>query len=175
MRLFHVSERGDIESFSPRVAPTDPDAREAVWAIDEDHLGNQLLPRDCPRVCFRAGPQTAGEDVRRFLFGDPGGRVVAVESAWWSRVQRPEIWVYDLPPDRFALVDQTAGYYVADVTVVPLGREKVEDVPKALLERGYEFRAVPSLWSLRAAVIASTLNFSVIRWRNASPPPATSP
>jgi hypothetical protein len=39
----------------------------------------------------------------------------------------------------------------------------------AILQRGVELRVLPDLWSLRDAVIASTLEFSIIRWRNASP------
>ena len=69
-QLFHVSDRGDIGVFVPRVAPTDPAMGTVVWAIDATHLGNQLLPRDCPRVCFRDGPHTTDVDRRRFLLGD---------------------------------------------------------------------------------------------------------
>jgi hypothetical protein len=34
-------------------------------------------------------------------------------------------------------------------------------------ERGVELRFAPSLWSLREAVVTSTLRFSIIRLRNA--------
>ena len=174
-RLFHVSDRDDIQRFEPRVAPTDPDARRAVWAIDEAHVGNQLLPRDCPRVCFRAGPTTSAGDSHRFLLDDRSARIVAIETAWWERVRTSAMWVYELPTDPFTLLDQTAGYYVADETVTPIDRREVADVPTALLAMGYELRVMPSLWPLRDAVIASSLDFSVIRWRNAGPDPRVSP
>ena len=45
----------------------------------------------------------------------------------------------------------------------------VEDPLAAVLQREVELRILPSLWSLRGAVIESTLEFSIIRWRNALP------
>lgn len=39
----------------------------------------------------------------------------------------------------------------------------------AILQRGVELRILPNLWSLRDAVVESTLEFSIIRWRNALP------
>src|ERR1051326_2416922 len=65
LRLFHVSEKPGITIFNPRTVPS-PDTGvtgEVVWAVDEDHLPNYLLPRDCPRVTFRATPQTSGRDI----------------------------------------------------------------------------------------------------------------
>lgn len=174
-RLFHLSDRGDIESFVPREASSDPADRRLVWAIDEDHLGNQLLPRDCPRVCFRAGMATSADDRHRFLLDAPRSHVIAVESAWWPRVSQATLWVYDMPTGSFTPHDATAGYYVADEPVVPRERLKIENVPSALMARGYELRIVPSLWPLRDAVIVSTLDFSVIRWRNAAPRPDVIP
>ena len=60
LRLFHVSEESRIKVFNPRPVPS-PDAGvagEAVWAVDEVHLPNYLLPRDCPRVTFAANERT---------------------------------------------------------------------------------------------------------------------
>ena len=44
MRLFHVSEQSDIDQFEPRMHYELE--REVVWAVDDDHLPNYLLPRD---------------------------------------------------------------------------------------------------------------------------------
>jgi hypothetical protein len=40
--------------------------------------------------------------------------------------------------------------------------------PRAV-QSGVDFRVVPNLWPLRDAVAASTLQFSIIRMRNALP------
>lgn len=45
----------------------------------------------------------------------------------------------------------------------------VDDPLCAVLQRGVELRILPNLWSLRDAIIESTLEFSIIRWRNALP------
>ena len=75
--LYHVSENPNISIFEPRLGPSCD--HPVVWAIDEGHLRNYLLPRDCPRVTFFAGPQTKSEDQIRFFNGSDV--VVAVEAA----------------------------------------------------------------------------------------------
>jgi hypothetical protein len=60
---------------------------------------------------------------------------------------------------------------VSRETVVPVSVEPVGDLMEALAAAGAELRIMPSLWPLYDAVIASTLDFSIIRWRNASPRP----
>jgi hypothetical protein len=45
----------------------------------------------------------------------------------------------------------------------------IDNPVAAVLDRGVELRVQPSLWALRDAVIESTLAFSIIRWRNATP------
>ena len=82
-----------------------------------------------------------------------------------------QLYRYTLPPDGFELQDEGAGHYVTERTVVPLRIESVGDLVDALLNAGVELRVTPSLWRLYEAVIASTLQFSIIRWRNAAPRP----
>jgi len=63
--LFHVSEEAGIELFEPRWSENADN--KVVWAIDADHLRSYLLPRECPRVTYYAGPQTASADVEQLL------------------------------------------------------------------------------------------------------------
>ncbi|MHB0876244.1 MAG: DUF6886 family protein [Anaerolineae bacterium] len=74
-----------------------------------------------------------------------------------------------LPPRTFTLVDPGAGYYVSHEAVVPSGIAAVGDLLQALTERDVELRVTPSLWPLRDAVVASTLQYSCIRMRHAQP------
>ena len=74
-----------------------------------------------------------------------------------------------MPPDSFERLDACAGYFVSRKTVVPSGVEVIHDPLSELLRRGVELRVLPSLWSLRDAVVASSLQFSLIRMRNAGP------
>ena len=53
--------------------------------------------------------------------------------------------------------------------MVPRGVTVIEDLLAALIARDVELRVMTSLWKLRDAVVASSLQFSIIRWRNARP------
>ena len=72
--LYHFSEEPDITRFEPRLptsasgAPAEP----TVWAIDEEHEHNYLLPRDCPRVTFYAAPTSTPGDVAQGLLEENG-------------------------------------------------------------------------------------------------------
>ena len=164
--LYHVSEEPAIAAFHPRESPlTAPGAGPIVWAIDEAHLPNYLLPRDCPRVTFGPSTATTREDLERFGVGD--GRVVVIEADWLRRVCSCSLHLYQLPLAQFRLFDETAGYWVTTEAVEPTHVNEVSDLPRAIAERGGELRVVHRLWSLHAAVAKSTLAFSMIRMRNA--------
>jgi hypothetical protein len=161
--LFHVSEEDEIELFEPRWSENADN--KVVWAIDADHLRNYLLPRECPRVTYYAGPQTASADVEQFL--GKSQAVVAIESGWFERLRSWRLYCYHLPSDTFERIDECAGYFVSKLPVVPARVEVLDDLILELLKRGVELRFVQSLWPLRDAVVASTLQFSLIRMRNA--------
>jgi hypothetical protein len=163
--VYHVSDRPDIEVFEPR--SMDPEAEALVWAVDGDRLRNYLVPRDCPRVTFYAGERTTSADRERFL--GSSAAVVAVEAEWFERIRSCRLYCYHLPGEPFACVDEIAGYFVSSSAVEPVRVDIVDDPVRSLLDRGVELRVLPDLWSLRDAVVASTLAFSIIRWRNASP------
>jgi hypothetical protein len=163
--LFHISEEPDIERFVPRPSQytTDP----VVWAISAERLCNYLLPRDCPRVTYYADKNTSADDRVRFLGNSRA--VVAVEDLWLNSLKSCRLYCYHLPETTFKCIDDCAGYFVSRVPVAPQRVEVFENVIEELLKRGVELRLLSNLWSLRDAVVASTLQFSMIRMRNASP------
>ena len=171
MRLYHVSDQPGIARFEPRPSPTPhPSAPEpVVWAVAERLLHNYLLPRDCPRVTFYVGQGTTPADAERFMFGTSASHVVAIEKGWLGRVRAACLYLYELPEATFRPIDPGAGYLVSEAAVEPLAVEVVDDVLGALVARGVELRVMPSLWKLRDAVVASSIKFSIIRWRNAQP------
>jgi uncharacterized protein DUF6886 len=162
--LFHVSEDGGIQRFEPRVSVR---GESLVWAIDAGHLRNYLLPRDCPRVTYGAGRQAAAADIERFL--GSSAAVVAIEADWFERLRRCRLYVYHLPPDAFEQLDEAAGYFGARIPVTPARVDVVDDAIAALLRHGVEIRILRDLWPLHDAIVASTLQFSMIRMRNALP------
>jgi hypothetical protein len=163
--LFHISEESGIERFEPR--PSEYASGLVVWAIDAQRLHNYLVPRECPRVTYYAGRETSTSDVERFL--GPSPAVVAVESDWLKRLRSCRLYCYHMPPETFECMDACAGYFVSRVPVVPARVEVFDDLMAEILKRGVELRFVPSLWPLRDAVVASSLQFSLIRMRNALP------
>jgi hypothetical protein len=79
--------------------------------------------------------------------------------------------LYEMPSASFELALEEAGYYISRTTVLPLGVIEIRDLIGELLKREVELRFLPDLWPLSDAVIASTLEFSNIRMRNAAPRP----
>ena len=163
--LFHISEEAGITRFKPR--PSKYTSEPVVWAIDAARLRNYLLPRECPRVTYYAGPKTTSADLERFLGSSPA--VVAVEGGWLDRLRSCRLYCYHLPEESFECVDECAGYFVSLEAVVSAQVEVIDDPMAELVKRGVELRFVPSLWPLRDAVVASSLQFSLIRMHNALP------
>jgi hypothetical protein len=168
--LYHVSETGGIECFVPR---PDGQGQPRVWAINGPRLHNYLLPRDCPRVTYYATRHTHEEDRHRFFSGDATVSVVAIEHGWLDRIRSARLYLYRLPPGTFDCTDAIAGYHVSRLAVRPLACEAVDDVLTALQARPVELRVLANLWPLRDAVAGSSLAFSIIRMRNALPPPGS--
>lgn len=165
--LYHFSERPDIVRFEPRIIEGCPEP--VVWAINAARQCNYLLPRDCPRVTFYAGPNTSAADSRQFLVDQSA--IVAIESAWRQRVETTAIHRYHLPPDDFICIDAPAGYHVSRRAVVPDRIELIRNLPSAIQAAGAALRSYPSLWPLHDAIVSSTLTYSMIRMRNAHPRP----
>jgi hypothetical protein len=163
--LFHVSEEGGIERFEPRGSAGGGDP--AVWAIDARRLRNYLVPRECPRVTYYATHRTTDADVERFLGSSTA--VIAIEWEWLERLRSCRLYCYHLPPEPFECLDECAGYFVSRVPVAPARVEVFDDPISELRRRDVDLRIVPNLWPLRDAVVASSLQFSIIRMRNALP------
>ena len=165
MKLFHLSEDPNIALFEPR--PSAHTGEPVVWAISDTRIANYLLPRDCPRVCFRAGPESAPGDVERFLGGDRV--VIAIEAAWEEQLRTHFLYRYAMPDDGFVLQDECAGYWVSYDAIEPLWMEMLDDLRSAIAAEGVTLKVLPSLWDLHDGVKASSLVFSMIRMRNALP------
>lgn len=170
--LFHISNESGIRVFEPRHCrnPLTGKEEDLVWAIDHAHIQNYLLPRDCPRVTFRATGDTTAMDVERLMSGTTAKSVIAVETAWFNRIKDEVVYEYVFDPKDFKLIDEAAGYHVSRRAVAPKSARRVANVLEELLEHDVELRIMPSLWELRETVIHSTMRYSIIRMRNATPP-----
>lgn len=167
--LFHISEDARIKVFEPRPAPAyEGTLRDkVVFAISNQMLHNYLLPRDCPRVTYYAGAQTTTTDQKKFFGSTDARYIVAVESTWLPVIQRAILYCYEFLPDTFHLLDGCAGYYISNTTVMPVSVKPIYNLIEAMLKRNVELRFMPSLDILAEDVKKSSLQFSLIRMRNA--------
>jgi hypothetical protein len=169
-RLFHISDAPDIARFDPRPANAF-DSRivgAAVWAIDEEHLPNYLVPRDCPRVTYVCDVQTSTADRQQFFGASKAKRVVAIEARWLQRAMTTPIYLYEMPPDTFECIDVHAGHYISRQSLIPRAIRRIDNALSEMLKHDVELRVVRDLLALHEAVAKSTLSFSSTRLRNAS-------
>lgn len=165
--LFHYSENPSIEVFDPRPAPVLNEAGEFVWAIDETHAPSYWFPRDCPRACCWTGDPELSIGHTPLLGLGGARRMHAIEMDWLERLRICRLFEYRFDASAFELKTPEAGYWVAREPVRPRSVEPVGDLLARHVEARIEFRVVINLWPLIDAIVASGLQFSVIRKANA--------
>lgn len=168
--LWHFSEDPGLGSFRPHVAATttEPDAK--VWAIDTRHSPWFWFPRDCPRAMAWPSERTTPSDRDRF-FGMTGAPLAIVVEGWWlDAIRSCRLYAYRMPTVTFTR-HIVGGYWVSDEPVDAIERVDVGDLLERHATTGYDFVVTPSLWPWWHTVVTSTLEFSGIRLRNASPEP----
>lgn len=165
--LYHFSEEPDIRIFEPRVLYNQNEEPPKVWAIDAHHAPHYYFPRECPRICIEAGKSTAEEDVEMFFGMSRARRMIAIEADWYERVRTGCIYRYHFDPAEFQLFDENAGYYIATKSVAPAHVDRMDDLIPSILQEDIELRVTPSLMLMKERVLSSTVNFSMIRMRNA--------
>ena len=172
-RLFHFSERGDIDSFRPK--PVDvPSERtpgeewlngSLVWAVDELRQATYLFPRDCPRILLWPTEATSADDLDAW-WGDRSCSMIAhIEWEWLDRLRAQVLFRYELPAETF-LPTSDEWMWVSKQTVEPIAVERLDNLLAALRLQGVELRLIESLLPLQA-VWDSTLHASGIRLRKA--------
>lgn len=165
MKLYHFSDNPNIKRFEPRriydeVVPK-------VWTIDEYHAPHYFFPRECPRVCIWPKEDTTESDLNTFFGMSDAKRMVAIETAWYDRVSKGHIYRYSFEPDDFEIHEPNAGYYISTRAVEPINIERIDDLVGSIIIQSIEFRVTPSLKPLKEQILKSSVNYSMIRMRNA--------
>lgn len=166
--LWHVSEDPSLSLFEPHVAATAAERERLVWAIDTRHLPLYWFPRYCPRGTFWADARSDPYDAARLLAGS--ARVHAIEEAWLERVRTAAVFAYRLPQKSFEPHLEVGGYWISRAAAEPLEVTPLGDLVRLHEDAGIELRVLGNLWPLWNEVVASTLEYSGIRLRNAQPP-----
>lgn len=132
LRLFHFSDRDDLDVFVPRAPLRHPDAEPLVYAIDEPHSPLYLFPRDCPRI----GVWPEGDPRSMRLLIDR-----RCEAAWRGQ----SLFRYEFDP-RDGFVDcHDHGVWIAHETVRPVGKTVLRSLPREIAGHGLSVEIVASL------------------------------
>ncbi|WP_032120854.1 DUF6886 family protein [Clostridium amazonitimonense] len=165
MRLFHVSEESDIKVFEPRT-PTREDldkSKGLVWSINEKCLPNFLTPRNCPRVTYHCNKDTSEEDKLRYFSSKTTNYVIAIEHKWFQIMKNTTLYLYEFDSRNFYLQDKCAGYYVSEITQVPINKIVITDLFREIIKRNVEIRIVDNLWDLSEEIKGTTFDWSMCR------------
>ncbi|MCL2170990.1 MAG: hypothetical protein FWB71_02455 [Defluviitaleaceae bacterium] len=172
IRLYHVSDDPSITTFIPRIT-TRTDMQQTkglVWALEESGIVNFLVPRQCPRVYYRATEETTEEDIARF-FASSSRQGIAIENIWHDRMTKASLYIYEFDGSTFYPADGPM-YMVSEQTQTPLSVTKVDNLFAQLFERNVEVRILPNLHQLKEAVLQSTLRGGMMRSGLAQPKPS---
>jgi len=168
LKLFHISEKGDIDEFIPRKSKQIWEYKEYVWAISEAMVHNYIFPRDCPRICVGNEVITHLSDwVDKEEISDKKA-LIFIPTSWEEQFKSCTIYRYELDASNFKLIDSIAGYYVSEVIEKSIEINKIADCHKQLQLMNVEvlMKPVIELKEIRQKIIQITNNFSIIRWSN---------
>ena len=173
--LLHFSEDPNISVFHPHGPKCSPDKPPLVWAVDESHAPGFWFPRDAPRACCWSMGKPLTQTARTLLGIGAGIRMHAIESAWLARTRACRLFVYRFDAAPFEIANSDAGYFSTTQTITPLSVEPLGDLLALHAGANIAFRMVPNLWPVIDAIMASGLEFSIMRKANALPRDANSP
>jgi len=165
--LLHFSEDPNIKVFTPHVPASSPNNPPLVWAVDESHAPGFWFPRQAPRACCWTIRKPVSPIARELL--GIGTRMHAMEKVWLDRMRACRMYVYRFDPTPFGMQNTEAGYYSSRETIAPLSVEPAGDLLELHARAGIELRVVENLWPTIDAILASGLEFSIIRKMNALP------
>ena len=170
-QVLHFSEDPTITRFVPHVAATSRQPEAYVWAVDHARAPAYWFPRQCPRALAWVSDRTTGADRDRIVGAGCGERVHAIEYGWLEAMRTVRLYAYRLPAQPFRSFGTPVPHaHVAVEPVAPLGPpEPVGDLLACHAGAGIQLRVLPNLWPFWDEVVASTVEFSGIRLRNAKP------
>jgi hypothetical protein len=164
--VLHFSEDPTITRFAPHVASTARQPEAYVWAVDADRAPDYWFPRQCPRAMAWTTSSTTEAD--RTWLGDD--RVHAIEYDWLAAMRTTRVYAYRFAESAFSPFGTPPHAVVSTTAAEPLGPpEPIGDLLGLHEEAGIQLRVLPNLWGFVDVAAASSLGFSGIRLRNATP------
>jgi hypothetical protein len=170
VRIFHFSDRGDIESFVPRPPERRPETEALVYAIDEWHSPLYLFPRDCPRIGIWPVESTSEQDRMAFGQQTQGRMLLYVDEAFEDFWRKGRLYRYEFDLANGFEDIHDHGVWVSRAHVKPLAVTQLEELPLLIREAGVEVRVVPSLasegrrlYDLEGKRFRTSLHVSMVR------------
>jgi hypothetical protein len=165
--VYHFSEDGAIETFVPRLAPSNPSRPPGVTAVDPEHAPLYWFPRRCPRVSVWADDP---DQQRRLssVFGTSATRICAVETGWLDRIRACRLYRYEF--DRSSFVPDEGGdpgHVVSPEVLSPSRVQVIDDLLGLHASADVELRITPLLGTLVDQILESGLPFGYVRLRDA--------
>lgn len=156
MRLFHVSQKNNIEVFKPRILERRPELDQGngfVWAVTLEKLYGFFFPEDCPRLLTFKGkePNYVEGDYYAYAF---------IEEKHLEELINCSVTIYEFKADNFILQDDIAGYYVSEVTERPIAKYQIVNCMDALECFDVKLFSVQSLEKYKNEIMSCTNNYS---------------
>ena len=117
---------------------------------------------------YKRQQQTSPDDQTRFFGLSNAQTIIAIEHAWLDRIRATTLYAYAFEQADFELADAAAGYWISFRHVDPIAMHPIDDLLGQLVSLGVELHVMPNLWRLHDSVAQSSLQFSMIRMRNAT-------
>lgn len=159
MKLYHFSDRGDIDVFVPRAPLKHPHAEPLVYAMSERESPLYLFPRDCPRISTWVTPETS-EDERDQFYAEGAARIKSfIDRAYETAWRTGRIYRYTFSADGF---EDCQGYgdWISRTVQHPIEVELIPNLADAAEEHGMSVEVVDSLVSLGQRLH----DFATMRW-----------
>ena len=166
MRLYHISEDGNIRNFKPRESIEMWNNEYYVWAISEGYYHNYLFPRDCPRICVQQSDLPWIIDRIDLELDYVPTALILIPSSWRNSIENTTLFLYEFSPTNFICMDASAGYYVSKQEEQPISKTKIQDSQVLLesLNTAVVMKEIRELERIKDLVVNNCEHFSVIRW-----------
>jgi len=183
MKLYHFSERGDIDVFVPRAPLRHPHAEPLVYTMQAVESPLYLFPRDCPRISTWVTDDTSESDRELFILSGTARIRSFIDRTFESQWRNGQIYRYTFDAEGFENC-QGYGDWVSRSTQRPIGVELIDDLPAAAEAHGMSVEVVDSLVDLGHELHdyttkqwTTTLHVSMVRmgllpgWENSTSKP----
>ncbi len=160
-KLYHISKNSNIVTFTPRILKRDNlnESKAVVLAIEEKHIPNYLVPKECSRLLYNASPKTTAEDINNFFSSKSSSSCIVIEHSSFNILKDTSLYLYEFDPELFYPYDENLGYWTSEVNQVPIKVFEITHPFEELILRNFEIRIIDNLLDLLDKMKNSSLEW----------------